>query len=100
MTHEQLEKKVIQWAKDRKIIPNGTPTAQLLKFFSEAGELSDAEAKRNMPEIIDAVGDIQVCLINYCELLGIKMTDCLESAYNQIKDRRGTLTPEGIFIKE
>lgn len=100
MTYEELEQKVIQWSKDRKIIPNATPVAQLLKFFSEAGELADGEGKNRIEEIIDAVGDIQVCLINYCALRGIKMTDCLESAYNEIKDRKGTLTPEGIFIKE
>jgi len=25
---------------------------------------------------------------------------CLENAYNEIKDRKGYLTPEGIFVKE
>jgi NTP pyrophosphatase (non-canonical NTP hydrolase) len=100
MKYEELEEKIINWAKDRQIIPNATPSMQLFKFFSEAGELADGHAKCKIDDIIDAVGDVMVCLINYCELRGIKITDCMESAYNEIKDRKGTLTPEGIFIKE
>jgi hypothetical protein len=41
-----------------------------------------------------------VTLILYCELHGITMDYCLAMAYEQIKDRKGTLTPEGIFVKE
>jgi hypothetical protein len=50
--------------------------------------------------IIDAVGDVLVCLINYCALRGISMTECLSSAYDQIKNRKGTLMPNGVFVKE
>jgi hypothetical protein len=28
------------------------------------------------------------------------MTRCLAGAYEQIKDRRGTLMPDGTFVKE
>jgi len=28
------------------------------------------------------------------------LDECLELAYEEIKDRKGTLTPEGIFVKE
>jgi hypothetical protein len=33
-------------------------------------------------------------------LSGTSVTECLAGAYNEIKDRKGTLTPEGIFVKE
>ena len=100
MSFEELEMKIIKWAADRKIIPNATPVSQLLKAVSEMGELCDAEGKRNDEEIKDAVGDILVCLINYCELRQIDIVECLAGAYDQIKDRKGTLMADGTFVKD
>lgn len=100
MTFEQLETLVICWAMDRKIIPNAKPYSQLLKAFSEMGELADAENKNNIFDIKDAIGDVLVCLINYCELKDIDMVECLSVAYNEIKDRTGTLMPNGVFVKD
>lgn len=100
MSWSEIELKVIRWAEDRRIIPNGTPVSQLLKAVSEMGELADAEGKRDLEAIQDAVGDVLVCLINYCALRDLDMTRCLAGAYDQIKDRRGTLMPDGTFVKE
>lgn len=96
----ELEEKVLQWAMDRKIIPNSNPTAQLMKTMSELGELADATLKSDDDGIVDGVGDVLVTLILYCELQGTSLTRCLAGAYDTIKDRKGTLTPEGIFVKE
>mgnify|MGYP001761249937 FL=1 len=71
-----------------------------MKTGSELGELFDAEIKGDMPGIVDGIGDVLVTLIIYAELRGLDLTDCLASAYNEIKDRKGTLTPEGLFVKE
>ena len=46
-----------------------------------------------------AVGDVMVCLVNYCALQDINLVDCMEVAYDQIKNRRGTLLPNGLFDK-
>jgi NTP pyrophosphatase (non-canonical NTP hydrolase) len=100
MKFHELEEKVVQWAMDRKIIPNSNPTAQLMKTMSELGELADATLKSDDDGIVDGVGDVLVTLILYCELQGTNVARCLASAYDTIKDRKGTLTPEGIFIKE
>lgn len=100
MSYREIEIQVIRWAEARKIIPNATPSSQLLKAVSEMGELADAEGKRDLPAIKDAVGDVLVCLINYCALRDIDMVDCLAGAFDQIKDRRGTLMPDGTFVKE
>jgi NTP pyrophosphatase (non-canonical NTP hydrolase) len=100
MTFEELEAKVVEWSKARQIIPNSTPQAQFLKAVSEIGELADAVNKRDLLATKDAVGDSLVCLINMCALLDITMTECLELAYNEIKHRRGTLLPSGVFVKE
>lgn len=100
MNYEQLEEKVTQWAKDRKIIPNAKPHTQLLKAFAEMGELADAENKLDMDGIKDGVGDVLVCLINYCALREISMVECLALAYDEIKDRKGELLANGVFVKE
>lgn len=100
MTYRIVETEILRWAEARKIIPNSTPTAQYLKAVSEMGELADAINKRDMPAVKDAVGDTLVCLINMCALLDIDMIDCLNGAWNQIKDRKGTLLPSGVFVKE
>ena len=95
-----VEINVIRWAEARKIIPRATSSSQLMKAVTEMGELVDAELKDNMPEIKDAVGDVMVCLINYCALKDISLVKCLEGAYNEIKDRKGTLMPNGVFVKD
>ena len=100
MNYQELEQKILQWSKDRQIIPNSTPQAQFLKAVSEIGELADAVNKRDMDAIKDAVGDTLVCLINMCALLEIEVTDCLAGAYEEIKNRKGTLLPSGVFVKE
>lgn len=99
MSFAEIEMKVIQWAEARRIIPNAKPHTQLLKAFSEMGELADAENKGDMPAIKDGVGDVLVCLINYCALRDIDLTECLALAYDEIKDRKGTLLPNGVFVK-
>jgi hypothetical protein len=99
-TYADVELKVIRWAEDRRIIPNSTPQMQLMKAVCEMGELADATIKDDRDGIVDGVGDVMVCLINYCALADINLVDCLELAYNEIKDRKGTLLSNGIFVKE
>lgn len=100
MTFSELETAVIEWAVARQIIPNSTSTAQFLKAVSEMGELADAINKMDRPGMIDAIGDTVVCLINLCEMEGLTISHCLAQAYNEIKDRKGTLLPSGVFVKE
>jgi NTP pyrophosphatase (non-canonical NTP hydrolase) len=100
MSYAEVEMKVIQWSEARKIIPNSTPIAQWKKAAEELDELRDALVKNDRYEAIDAIGDTVVCLINICALLDVNLTDCLASAYNEIKDRKGTMNAEGIFVKE
>jgi NTP pyrophosphatase (non-canonical NTP hydrolase) len=100
MSYAEVEMKVIQWSEARKIIPNSTPIAQWKKAAEELDELRDALVKNDRAEAIDAVGDTVVCLINICALMDINLVECLASAYNEIKDRKGTMNAEGIFVKE
>jgi len=100
MSYANVEIKIIQWAEARKIIPNSNPETQLLKAMSELGELADATIKKDRDAIVDAVGDVMVCLVNYCALQDLNLVDCMEVAYDQIKNRRGTLLSNGLFVKD
>jgi NTP pyrophosphatase (non-canonical NTP hydrolase) len=100
MNFKKLEIDVIRWAEARKIIPNSKPHTQLLKAVSEMGELADAEIKWDMTKIKDGVGDVLACLIIYCALRDIDLSQCLELAYEEIKDRTGTLLANGTFVKD
>jgi len=100
MSFDELHSKIIQWSRDRQIIPNSTANAQFLKAVSEMGELADGLAKKDIALTADAVGDVMVCLINYCALQDINLVDCMEVAYDQIKNRKGTLLPNGVFQKD
>jgi len=100
MTYTHLELDVIRWSEARKIIPNSTPLAQAIKAVEEINELVDALRDNNKAEAIDAVGDTVVCLINVCALMDVNLVDCLTEAYKQIKDRKGYMNEEGIFVKQ
>lgn len=100
MSYSEVEIQIIQWAEARKIIPNSKPATQLLKAVSELGELCDAEIKGDVAKKKDGVGDVMVCLINYCALNDIDLVECMYLAYDEIKDRKGTTLPNGVFVKE
>ena len=99
-SYREVEIAILRWAEARKIIPNAKPYSQLLKAVAEMGELADAENKGDMDKIKDGVGDVVVCLINYCALRDIDLVSCLIAAYQEIKDRKGTLMPNGVFVKD
>ena len=95
-----VELDVLRWAEQRQIIPNSTPLAQAIKTTEEVAELLKALSKDNLDEAVDAYGDILVTLIIGSALLDVDLVDCLNKAYKVIKDRKGTLTKDGIFVRE
>ena len=100
MTFEDLQEKIEGWAGARGILRHSTAQMQFLKAVSEMGELADGLAKDRHEEITDAVGDVLVCLINMCAILEIELVECLEGAWEEIKDRKGQMLPGGVFVKE
>ena len=94
------ENEVEVWGHARGIIQNGKPMGQAIKTLEETTELLDAINKGDKEAIKDAVGDIFVTLLMQCAIQGFTATEALEAAYQQIKDRKGFLTPEGIFVKQ
>lgn len=89
--------KIIQWHYDRNLITGSTDKDQVLKLLQELGELSDSVCKGN--DVRDDLGDMLVVMINIMERNGLSMVDCLEQAWNDIKDRKGRMV-DGIFIKQ
>jgi NTP pyrophosphatase (non-canonical NTP hydrolase) len=73
--------------------------AQWNKTAEEVNELNDALFEDNRAEIIDALGDILVTIIIQAEMQGLKLEDCLESAYNVIAKRTGKMV-DGQFVKD
>jgi len=97
---QELELDVLRWAEARQIIPNSSSQVQALKLVSEVGELCDALIKKDRDGVIDGLGDALVVLIILADMERLDLLSCLESAYNEIKDRRGTLQANGVFVKE
>lgn len=96
---KQLINIVEQWFVDRNL-HTLDGRGQLGKLNEEVGELIQAYKDEDRAEEIDAVGDILVVLIGYCMQRDLDIMDCLASAYEEIKDRKGKVTEQGVFVKE
>ena len=88
---------VVSWHLARNLIHGSSDKDQVLKLIQEVGELSDSICKEQSP--IDDIGDIMVVLINIIVRNNLSVTECLNHAYNDIKDRKGKMI-DGIFVKE
>ena len=100
MSFAKTEMDVIVWGQNRGIVQNSTPYAQALKTKEELDELFDAIAKNDRDAMIDAYGDILVTLVMGCACADLDLKTCFEAAYDQIKDRKGFLNKDGIFVKQ
>ena len=115
MNYKELEPLVLSWAKEKGILDKATPLAQARKTREEVEELLEAvdaqeldlysftnskgKKVNTVEEIKDALGDILVTIIIGAELQGLKLEDCLKSAYNIISKRTGTMV-DGQFVKD
>lgn len=93
------EKDVVAWAEERGIFEKSNPAGQHSKTLEEVQELTDALEAGDEYETKDAIGDITVTLILQAKLHGWTLGECLEQAYNEIKDRKGKMV-DGVFVKE
>ncbi len=100
MSFANTEMKVIQWGEARGIVQNSTPKAQAFKTLEEVTELFEAISRGDREAMVDAYGDILVTLVMGCACADLDLTKCFEVAYEQIKDRKGFLNKNGIFVKE
>lgn len=94
-----MRDKILNWAFQRNLLKPENAPKQFIKLSEEVGELANAILKQNKEEQKDAIGDIQVVLIILSQQLGLDYKECLKSAYEEIKNRKGK-TINGTFIKE
>ena len=99
-SYADIEMKVIQWGEARGIVQNSTTQAQALKTQEELDELFLAIEENDRAALADAYGDILVTLIMGCAIADLDLVTCLEGAYKEIKDRKGQLNPNGLWVKE
>ncbi len=88
-----------EWADTRGIYAKGDVKTQFSKLVEEVGELAKAILEQDDAEFIDAIGDCVVVLTNLAHLGGVRIEDCIESAYDEISDRRGSMV-NGSFVKQ
>jgi len=94
----ELTEKIKEWAFVRGL-DTADPNKQMLKLGEEFGELCSGMTKGNNDVVIDSIGDMFVVLVVLSEQLNIDIQDCVQAAYDEIKDRRGEMK-DGVFVKE
>ena len=72
---------------------------QMLKVVEEVGEVASALARNDMDMLEDGIGDVVVTLIILAQQNGMSLENCLDTAYFEIKGRKGK-TINGVFVKE
>src|SRR5699024_4345558 len=75
------------------------PHKQALKLGEEFGELFEGLAKGNEELTKDALGDMYVVMTIMAQHIGVTIEECIEIAYDEIKDRKGRMV-DGVFVKE
>ncbi len=88
-----------QWAEDRNLIEGSDLKSQFVKLIEEAGELANAIGKKNDIEFADAIGDMFVVLTIIAAQNRMHIEDCIDGAWQEIKDRKGKML-DGIFVKD
>ena len=91
--------KIRLWAENRGLYHKGDPKTQTLKLMEEAGEICRAVLKKDEEQIIDGIGDCVVVLTNLAHLAGTSIEECIDAAYEEIKDRTGKMS-NGTFKKD
>ena len=88
-----------EWAEQRGLYAKGDPKTQALKLVEEVGETCRAILKNNKEDVIDGIGDCVVVLTNLAELIDTPIEECVDRAWNEIKNRTGKMS-NGTFKKD
>lgn len=94
----ELTQRIQAWAVARNL-QTSDPKSQLTKVVEEVGEVAAAIARGKKEALKDGIGDVFVTIVILAQCSGLDFAECVEAAYNEIKDRKGRLV-DGIFIKE
>lgn len=89
--------KIKEWHYARNLIHGSSDKDQFHKLIQECAEMSDNMCKGK--DIKDDIGDVYVVLVNIAERNGLSMEECIDQAWEDIKDRKGRMV-DGVFVKE
>jgi vacuolar-type H+-ATPase subunit I/STV1 len=101
---QELIGKVEQWAIDKGIDTAENWKPQFKKIVEEVMEykeelkLSEHDTAANLMDEMTEMGDILVTLTIMAQQRGYELKQCLELAYDKIKDRKGEVI-DGNFVK-
>lgn len=98
-SYETLARKIINRFTNIGIVSSDNAKTQFMKVTEELGELAEGINKGKPEQVKDSLGDVLVTLILLAEDLNLNLLDCLNSAWNEIKDRKGEVK-DGSFVKE
>ena len=95
--------KINEWADERNLM-QADPKIQWMRVTEEVGEIRDVLLKPTKftdPQMAlkDAIGDTLVTIIVLAHQLDLDVTECLNIAYKEIKNRKGKIV-NGTFVKE
>lgn len=93
----ELTERIKAWAVERNL-HIADPSKQTLKLGEEFGELCQGIAKGRMDQVIDSIGDMYVVLTILSMQLGLDIKQCVQDAYNEIRNRKGKMI-NGVFVK-
>lgn len=94
----ELIEKVEDWARN-KGLDEADSAKQYLKVSEEVGEVAAALARGQQDELRDGIGDVVVTLIILAMQNDLDLYECLNTAYDEIKGRKGKMIA-GVFVKE
>lgn len=83
MTFEEFRENVERWQEERGIYEHSTPMAQTLKAVSEVGELADAVIKGDLDALVDAIGDVAVCLVGVARMSWLRVERVSAGHYDE-----------------
>ena len=94
---KELIEKIEQWAKDKEL-DTADSSKQMLKVMEELGEVAAAIVRSDRASLRDSIGDSVVTLIILAMQNDMDIYECLNYAYDEIKDRTGEMV-NGTFVK-
>ena len=77
------------------------PIMQFAKLNEEVGEIAHELTRGNYDttEMKDSLGDVYVTLVGMAHHLDLDLSECINMAYQEIKDRTGKVI-DGSFVKD
>lgn len=77
------------------------PIMQYAKLNEEVGEMAHelTRGNKDTDKMKDAIGDTFVTLVGMAHHLGLDLSECINMAYQTIRNRKGKVV-EGSFVKE